>query len=360
MAELESHLQVTVDPHGQHLTLNGLGNNFEVDTSNNLSLRRENRAKSKSASHLLRHLLQTSLSSLGENVLSGVGLLSPSTNGLLSGTDIGVDTLALAQPLGLGFGETLRNLSLNTAQVNTTSHLEVTSISPGGVPGVSEEPVVNSVVIGSPSDHLDAVTTEVGARGLGVGTLRVEREEGVEVVEDGEASLEGTVGHQLGLVQVQIVVAETRERFERFSVVDGLPFGSVITKAGVALGRSSRSRVVGDTAREALLSTDRVTVVNNPLPGGRGETTVTTLLGALQDRLWGDTCARGGVSVDAETVGEGLHGAEVPARTTFFLVEDKEGTLSPFLTGVKFGGDISSQGHSDQDGEKGNLHHDCF
>ena len=355
--KLDLASQGAVDPHGDSLTLDGLGNNLEVNTSDDLGLGGNDRLKGEVAAHLQGSDLQSSNSGFMVDLIRGVGLLGPGTDLLLDSTDVGVDTLTLSQSLGLSLGETLGDLSLNTAQVDTTGHPEVTLISPGGVPGVSQKPVVLAA-LSSPTDQLDAVTTEVLAGGLGVDTIRVEREKGVEVVEDSEASLEGTVVHQLSLVHFQIVAADTRERLEGTSFVDVGPLGARVARTGVALGGGAGARVVGGTAGEALLGTVGVTVVDNPVPGSGGESTVTSLLGALEDGLGGDDGASGGLTVDAETVSERLHGAEVPARTALLLVKDEPATLGPVGTGIERSGDGRPDDKSRQGREKDNLHHD--
>jgi len=352
-------IQVAVDLHVDHFTLSSLGNELKVDTSNNLGLGGKDGLKSEIQVQVLRNFLQTGGGSINDQFHGGVGLRGPCTDRLLSGPHVGVDSLNLTQASSLSSSETLGYLSLISAQVDTPLHLEVTVITPSGVPGVGIRPVV-SAVLSSPTDQLDTMSTNVCTISLGVDTTGVAGEEAVEVLVDGEASLEGPVVHQLGLVQVQIVVAKAGERLEGASLVNFGPGGFIVTGVNgvMALGGSSRARVVRSTAREALVGANSVTtVIDDPVPGSGGEATVTALLGALKDRFRGDDGARGGLTVDAKTVSEGLLGTEVPTRTTALLVEDEESTMLPFSTSVKVSGDRRPDDESCQSSEKNNLQH---
>ena len=70
--------------------------------------------------------------------------------------------------------------------------LEGSLVTPGVVPGVDGEPVVG-VVLSSPADELDGVSTESGAGGVLVDSRLV----GWEVLVDGEGGGDGSVGEDV-------------------------------------------------------------------------------------------------------------------------------------------------------------------
>ena len=152
----ELEVEGTVDLHGNGDTLLGHDLQFEVHTSNNLSLRLNNGVEGELPVKLLSNTSKTSLSSLRDEV-NGRFLGSPATDNE-RGVVGGVNTEGDVQGLSLSSGETLRDLVLNTAQIDSASHLEVTLIGPGGVPRVSQKPVV-LVAFSSPSNQLDAMTS---------------------------------------------------------------------------------------------------------------------------------------------------------------------------------------------------------
>jgi len=104
-----------------------------------------------------------------------------------------------------------------------------------------------------------------------------------------------------------------------------------------------------------LLGTDGVAVLNDPVPGSGGEASITALAGAVEDGLRGDDGVRRGLTGNAETVSERLHGAEVPARPTLLLVEDEEVALFPVGARIKGTGDVGGAGKNRQGSEKNNL-----
>jgi len=212
MHKVEVHLQVTVDPHGNSFTFNRFDNEIKVNSSDNLGLGGEERFEGELAFRVLGNDLQTSNGGFDVHWVRGVGLRGPGTNLLLGEANVGVDSRTYILLSSLLLGHALRDLSLNVAQVVSTSHPKVTFVTPGGVPRVGKFPEVLSVVVGSPSSHLNTVTTEVLAGGRGVDAVGVKGKVGVEVLENGEASLKGTVSHQSGLVGFEIMAEKTRKR----------------------------------------------------------------------------------------------------------------------------------------------------
>mmetsp|Transcript_26420 Transcript_26420/g.41118 ORF Transcript_26420/g.41118 Transcript_26420/m.41118 type:complete len:388 (+) Transcript_26420:91-1254(+) len=349
--------QVTVHAHVDNVSFGGLDSEAEVNTSNNLGLGLEDRVKVQ----LSINQLQTSLGSFHDEGGSGGVLGFPSADQHLVSLNVGVDSLGLVEGLSLLGGETFGDRVLNTAQVSSTGHLEVSSISPGGVPGVGKEPVVLSL-FSSPSNHLDAVATDLTARSRGVDTIGVEVKEVVKVVVDGEASLEGSVVHQFFLVVSQVLGTESRgKRLEGVSLVDSRPVLTVL--AGIVVVTAARggtvTREVGRASREALGSASGVaTVANDPVPGSLGVSTVATLTRAVQDRFRGDDSARLGLTVDAKTISKRLNRAEIPAGTALFLVQDKPTALLPLSTRIKISRNTRTQSTSHQSSNNNNnLHH---
>ena len=342
-------LERTEDLHGDGGSLDGLDGDLEVHTSDNLGLGLDNSGEGELPVELLSNNSKTGLSSLRNEVNDGLFLVGPATDSEF-GVVLGVNTERDVQSHSLLLGETLGDLVLNTAKISTTSHLEVTLVSPGGVPGVSQKPVVLAA-LSSPPNQLDAVTTDVAATLLRVDTSGVGIEESVKVVVDVEASLEGTVVVQLSLEFVDVTAGKS---LEGTSVVGDGPLGARVALAGVAAGGGSRARVVGSAALEALVGTGGVTLGDQIVPGSGRVTSVAALLGALKDGLGGDDGARGGLIVDAKTVSVGLDRAEVPARTALLLVQDLPLALGPLFTGIEVGGKGKEARHEAE--KKEDLH----
>jgi len=155
--QLVAKLEVTVDLHGDSGTINGGNFQFEVETSNNLGLSREDLAQIECAMEFLRQGKKTSASSDDDVLLFKFLLFGVSSNKHLGGGNIGVNTLGAASS-GLFRGEALGDRAFNTAQVVATSHSEVTFVTPVSVPAVSEEPIILAVGC-APANQFDAMAT---------------------------------------------------------------------------------------------------------------------------------------------------------------------------------------------------------
>mmetsp|Transcript_9114 Transcript_9114/g.12225 ORF Transcript_9114/g.12225 Transcript_9114/m.12225 type:complete len:203 (+) Transcript_9114:325-933(+) len=186
-----------------------------------------------------------------------------------------MNTNGLSKLFGLRGSKTLRNLFLNPAQVVTTSHLEVTAISPGCVPRVSECPIILATV-SSPSNHLDTVSTNNATRLRCVDSLRVKREIGVEVGVHGKASLKRTIVVQLGLVKVEVRVSAT-QGLVRSTIISRWPLGTRIAGSLMTFGGLSISRVIRLAAREALRVASCTSALDQIVPSSFGVSSVTSL-----------------------------------------------------------------------------------
>ena len=343
-----------MNTHRKRGTSSQLHLDIKVNTSGRLGGDRDNLGQLHQLALLLVHHIKTSVSSVTEQVVLKVLLFEPVTTDETGGvTGRGkVISLSLEHRLLLG-GETLRDLVLHVAQVLAPQKLEETVVSERGRPGVGKEPVVSSR-LSSPSDQLNAVTTNLRrALSGGVDTIGVLLEEGLEVSVLVEASLEGTVVLQLGLEGADGTLGEVLERLG--SVLLG-PGGARVALSVVALGGRTVVRVIRSTARLAERGTGGIAVVNNPVPGNTGVSTVAAVPGALKDGLDGHDGAVRGLTRDTSTVGEGLHGGEIPARTTVSLVKNGNDAVAPLLTSIEGGGGAAgSEGHEGEE-ESGGAH----
>jgi len=135
----------------------------------------------------------------------------------------------------------------------------------------------------TPSDHLDAVTSHHRAGSFSVDTSRVLVEERLKVGVLGEARLKRPVVHQLSL---ELGVISSAQRLEGFGSVFRVPVGAAVAFSGVARGGSSGTvKIIRTTSSGELggVGGSAVTVVNPPVPGDVGVTSVATLvLGAIK------------------------------------------------------------------------------
>jgi len=163
------------------------------------------------------------------------------------------------------------------------------------------------------------VTTNNRARSRGVDTGGVSTKERVEVVVNSEAGLERTVVVELGLV-----LGVPAEALVGPSFVGPGPSRATVAGTLVACWGSPCTTVIRSTTTTALVGASSITVANHPVPGSRGVPTIATLTRALQNGLWADDGAGGSLTSDAQTIGEGLDRAKVPAGTALLLVKDEE------------------------------------
>ena len=312
-----------------------------VDTSDNLGLNRANNV----VNNLLRDRKFEGSNDLSLEVLNTM-LVGPATCHDLVGNIDGTHGNTVGD--GLLLGKTFSDLVLNATEVGSAGHPEESRISPAGSPAVGKEPVVLARV-DTPSDKLNTVTTEVASAFSSVDSLRMKGEIGVEVVIDGEASLERTIVVQLSLDLIDI----SRKRLERSSIVGDRLSGPAVALAGVASRRSSGTRVVGSTSALAQVSAGSATSVDQVVPRSLGVSTTTSIPRALQDGLRGDNSGARGFPSNAHAVCERLNTAEVPAGAALLLIEDGVDAAGPLGAGIKIGGQRKStdqeDGHNNSD-----------
>lgn len=171
--------------------------------------------------------------------------------------------------------------------------LEGTVVSPGSVPGVDSEPVVDSVHV-TPANDLDGVTTKSASRGMLVDSTLV----GEEIFVDSESSSDGTVlgditldlvntaesiaggSHVLVAGVADLVVGRARVATSRLDLGDG----TALREGGsrlmvVALGHGV---VVTEFAISKVSSSDN-TLLGEPFPRGSDLTSIASHGLALEE-----------------------------------------------------------------------------
>jgi len=243
--------------------------------------------------------------------------------------------------------------------VLATKDLEVTVHTPVLVPGVSNPPVLDTV-LNTPTEDLDSVATEVLTGDVLVDTRLVVLEVSIDI----ESSLDRTVSHDL-LLEVRLttesvggveadLVTQVRHR------VVGL--GVALVSAGRSvIGRKRWARSVlasgvvvavgegvGKAAGEVVVVTTRDdTSALDPAPSRRG---VTTLAAETAGSAAGEEVSSREVGLDlalgsnAETVSSSLSSTESPAGTAVGLVTDlrERGALWPSLASIELLRDVSN------------------
>eukprot|EP00753_Platysulcus_tardus_P011395 PLAT3287.25.p1 GENE.PLAT3287.25~~PLAT3287.25.p1 ORF type:complete len:890 (+),score=233.80 PLAT3287.25:149-2818(+) len=231
---------------------------------------------------------------------------------------------------------------LDAALVLATQHLEVAAITPGGRPGVLDQPV-RRAVLRAVADDLDGVAAERLARLVLVDARLV----GGEVSVDGEADLERAVLHQLLLVvgavdgvgvgQVVLALAPGA------AVVAGLVAGRRVdeVEAGLLGGRAGGDgAALADEVRVARLRHQAALL--RVTPGSAG---LAALAAAVEEAVVaGDKVQRsqlqelGVVLLDAEAVADALGSSERPAGAALGLVQDGADALAPLRARVEGSG----------------------
>ena len=198
------------------------------------------------------------------------------------------------------------------------------------------------------------MTSNLVASSGGVDAIGVALEIGLEVAVLGEASLEGTIVHQLGLEFGDILGLQG---LVALGGVGLRPLGATVALAVVALGGGTVVGVIRSTPVLAQAGAGSITVFDHPVPSNGRVTTITPIPGALEDRFGGHDGARGGLTGDTGAIGEGLHRSKVPARTTMTLVKDLPLAVAPLGTSIEAGGDIGrGQRHKGEDKKKCRAH----
>jgi hypothetical protein len=251
--------------------------------------------------------------------------------------------------LGLSLGNTGHDAVFNAALIRTAQNLEETIVTPVGVPRVSHPPV-RSVVLLTPTENLDGVTTEFLARDVLVHTGLVAQ----EVLVHGVRSLNGTVGEDLILDGILIgghSVAGGSEVLVSDPVGGVGASGSALRSGTLRAARRTRTSGVvlasSDLVRKATFVAVIVTTSHDTrglvvVPSRIRVSTVATHTAgeaaARQDILSGEVSLVGAVGVDANTIGHGLSSAESPAGAASALVADVLGGRAfrtPLLTSIE-------------------------
>ena len=244
-------------------------------------------------------------------------------------------------------GVTNRDLAFDVAKIFTALHLEVPLVGEGGSPRVSKKPIVD-VTRDTPTKHLDAMTTDLVARGLSVDTGGVVLKEGAEVGVDVEASFDGSVLVDFVLVGGNLFLGKTLER----TSLEGLRIvGTVITLSLMALVDLTVAGVIRGTPRGTPVSTSSSALVDQVVPSGARDSGVAALSRAINDRLRGEDGSRLGFATNTGTVSEGLHRAEGPATVARTLSQDVFFAV-PVATRIEVGGHRSN-GAQEQHGDEG-------
>jgi hypothetical protein len=169
----------------------------------------------------------------------------------------------------------------------------VTLLTPSSTPGILKEPI-GKTILNTPPEEEDSVSTLLVARLVLIDTRLIVHEIGV----NGEAEIDGTVGHQLLLDVIDIV---------------SLSLGVLPTNDGrsiLALRWASGNATGSRNIREALISGD--TVGGNPCSRGGSRTTVapSIILVARNEILWGHHSL--GATLDGEPAADGFGLSESP------------------------------------------------
>jgi len=223
-------------------------------------------------------------------------------------------------------GHTSPSLALDTTLVGTTADTEEALLTPGDIPRVGADPVVDTTLL-TVADELDSMTTLVATAGVLIDTRRIAH----EILINLEGNLEGTVAGKLGLH-----VLLTRDGVRVLTVVLlAVPVKRRIASAPVLALRSDHAAVVTGGVRIALISDN--TAANPVLPGAVRITTIarTAALGAAVHVLSRETDSL--TSLGAVTIAHGLNSTEGPAGTTVLLVTDflHAGARGPVVTGIE-------------------------
>jgi len=132
------------------------------------------------------------------------------------------------------------NFVFNSTVVNSLNNLEETIVSPGGIPAVGNQPILDSI-FSTPSKELNGVSTKSTASGVLVNTGLVCQ----EILIDCESSLNGSVVKDL--LHNVVLSRSTASLFALVSLLGISPSFSVLAGflASGGLVFSGRARVVG-------------------------------------------------------------------------------------------------------------------
>ncbi|GMT05432.1 hypothetical protein PENTCL1PPCAC_27605 [Pristionchus entomophagus] len=227
-------------------------------------------------------------------------------------------------------GNSSDDARLDAALVDSTNDAEETFLSPVLVPRVDDEPVRNSI-IDAPSDHLHSVSSAQFTCLVHVHSTGVVE----EVLVDLEGDLHGTVSHDflkdsldvvldtVGGLAVVLVLVVGAVGVARDALLLALGSGEEVRLAGVVVGLEgvvlAGREGVGLAARvRGEVAAGDNAVLDPVLPRGERIATVASesaRFAAREKIVGGDGNLDLGIRCDADTVGNGLGGAERPARS---------------------------------------------
>jgi len=219
--------------------------------------------------------------------------------------------------------DTSPSLALDLALVGATTDAEVTLLTPVGVPGVSAEPVLDTIA-GTVAEHLNSMSTLIATAGVVIDTAGVAHEISINL----ESNLDGTVSGDLGLD-----VGLTRDSVGLGTLVLIASPGSTVLAGLGALG-SDRGVDTGGV-RAAGIRDD--TSLNPVLPGAARIATIAITAGAraAEDILRRKTKIL--AVLDIVTIAHSLSSTEGPAGTALTLVTDvlHGGAARPLGAGIE-------------------------
>jgi hypothetical protein len=201
--------------------------------------------------------------------------------------------------LSANIGSTSNALSVNSDF--SEGNLEESVDTPGGVPGVSNNPVVGGSFL-TPTNDLDGMTTEEGSRSVLIDTTLVVH----EIFVDGESSFNRAVLDNVGLDSLGI------------GELDDGGLGGSISGGGLSISASREGVALGDSSVVRSIwpaGFSDESLSGNVQPGQRWVSTVASVVeGIARDEGLGSKDEVGGsVGGNAESVRKDFRSSESPA-----------------------------------------------
>jgi hypothetical protein len=200
---------------------------------------------------------------------------------------------------------------------------EESALSPSGVPRVSADPVLDSVLL-SPSDELDGVSSEEVTLEVLVDSALV----GHEILIDVETSLDGSVGEDFELDGLRVGVLARR------SLLDEVLGGGLSI---LALLELTAVRLVSLDALVGPARFSDKTVSFHELPGeGEHTSLASEIVVVARDHILStEDSVDGSLGGDAESVRGSLSGTKSPAGSAVSLVSNGVDAIRPLLSSIE-------------------------
>lgn len=251
--------------------------------------------------------------------------------------------------------ETSRNLRLNSQVVGSAQDLEISIVSPVGVPRVGDQPVGSSSLHSPAQDANGMSSKHLSCHVLVHSRLVVD-----QILVHSECALHGSIGHDL-VLDLGNVFAHRVRRLAEFLVITVFDLVTVLALL-VALGSLSlggiagracsihvvltRLNFIGSTSlfRSICTATDQALAC--PVGPGRARKSSITSESAgvaTRDQIVGrEMEIERLIRVNAITVGHRFNGTKRPARSTRALVTDLAdgGAVGPLLARIKVLGKV--------------------